>query len=429
MSNYKIKTIFTFTVTLLLMFLFLPAHSLATTQGPWEVKKNEIFLQGVYLGTIDKLIQIKIEDKVFRYSYSSQAIFALMGLHSGKLVSLSQFPSNITVQVILDENGSIRAMRNKIEHHQNVPGKALETWGHLATLSPKEKHYTLYHFWQGLYLHSFKNNDQPVYLSTQPLCAWSNKGTKLAYADHQHLGIYNTETNTNKIFPFPHNSLGTVRVVTSLDWNSQDDKILYTYLEDFPQQGSDFMQITVLDQNGKELATKTVENLGPVCWLTKEIIAIVINPPFLFDSSEEETGKIILWDYQNDKTTHLVQELKGYCYNLCLNQQATLLYYTLTNKENWQEELYLHNLETKKTTKINTFNFPVYNLQCSKDNIFIFWDRINNAINLMDENGEILNKYAGFLPEKSVAQNFLFFPEEPLDEPLPVWFSTIQAGN
>jgi hypothetical protein len=221
-----------------------------------------------------------------------------------------------------------------------------------------------------------------------------------------------------------------VRAVTSLAWNPLDDRLLYTYLEDFPQQGSDFMQITVLDHSGKELATKTVENLGPVCWLTKDIIAIVINPSFLFNpSAEDETGKIILWNYQTDQTTLLVQDQKGSCYNLCLNQQATALYYTITNDENWQEELYFYNFETRKSTKIKTFNFPVYNLQCSKDNIFIFWDRINNSINLMKETGEILNKYTGFLPEKSVAQKFLFFTEEPLEEPLPVWLSTIQAGN
>ena len=80
--------------------------------------------------------------------------------------------------------------------------------------------------------------------------------------------------------------------------------------------------------------------------------------------------------------------------------------------KNWQEELYLYNLETK-TTKINTFNFQ--HLTYNKDNIFILLDRINNAINLMDET-EILNKYVGFCP-KSVARTS-YFPEEPLDEPL-----------
>jgi len=420
------------TFSFLLILLLIPfTNCLATTQGPWETKKNESFLQGIYLGTTDMLIQIKINDKFYEYPYSSQTIYALMGLHTGKLVSLSQFPCDILVQIILDENGSIRAMRNKVEHHHNLPGKALETWGHLATLSPNENYYTLYHLWSGLNLYTFKHNNNSVYLSAQPLCAWSHCGTKLAYADHHHLGIYNTQKCINKVYPFPQNHLGTVRVVTSLAWNPQDDRLLYTYLEDFPQQGSDFMQLAVLDHNGKELATKTVENLGPVCWLTKEIIAIVINPSFmLFNPSEEDkTGKILLWNYQTDNTTLLSQNLKGYCYNLCLNQQATSLYYTITKDENWQEDLYFYNLTTKKTTKIKSFNFPVYNLQCSKDNTLIFWDRVNNSISLIKETGELLNKYTGFLPEKSVAQNFLFFLEEPLEEPLPVWISSIQAGN
>jgi len=406
------------------------ANCLATTQEPWETKENELLLQGVYLGTTDKLIKLSFNDKLYEYPYSPQAIFALMGLHLGKLVSLSQFPCDLPVQIIIDENGSIRAMRNKIQHHKNVPGHTLEAWGHLTTFSPNEKYYTMYHFKNGLYLHSFKQKDKPFYLSAQPVCAWSNKGTKLAYADHQQLGIYNTHSGINKIYPFPQNHLGTVRVITSLAWNSQDDRLLYTYLEDFPQQGSDFMQLTVIDQNGKEIATKVVENLGPVCWLTNKIIAIVINPSYIFNPFEEDgTGKILLWNYQTNTTIPLVQELMGYCHNLCLNQQGTSLFYTLSTDGNWQEDLYLYNLATKETAKINSFNFPVYNLQCSKDNTLIFWDRINNSISTMKENGEILNKYTGFLPEKSVAKKFLFFSEEPVEEPLPVRISTIQAGN
>lgn len=416
MHGKKIKKLFT--LTLLLFLLTIPTNSQAETQEPWEAKKNELSLQGLYLGFKQNLIQIKINDKLSEYPFSSEAIFALMGLHSGKLISLPQFPREIPVQIILDPTGTIRAMRNELEQHTFIPGTVLEGWGHLATLSPNEKYYTLYNLWEGLFLHNLEGKKPPVFLSTQPLCTWNSQGTELAYADQHCLGIFNPQSNIKKIYPFPQNNLGTVRVVTSIAWSPQNDKLCYAFLEDFPQQGSDFFQIIIQDKNGKKLAAKTIENLGPLCWLTEEVILIVVNP------SEQETGQIILWNYQTDKATFLVEELTGLCNNLCFNQQSSSLAYTMAKNENGQEELYLYTLAHKKSTKIKSFVFPLSNLQWAQDNHLIFWEEINNSINIINETGETIKKLTGFLPEKSAAHKFLYFPEEPGEEPLPLYLST-----
>lgn len=415
----RITKIIPFTFTLLILLFIIPTSNITATPGPWEAEKNELFLQGLYLGTQQNLIRMKLDDKTIDYPYTSQAIFALMGLHSGKLINLSQFPREIPVQIIIDQNGKIRAMRNELENNPKTPGLKLDKWGHLATLSPNQQYYTLYHFWNGLTLHSIDDKKtSSESLATLPLCSWNNDGTKLAYTEQNYIGTFDIQNRIKKLYPFPQNNLGMVRVVTSIAWSPQSDKLLYSYLEDFPQQGSDFFQLSILDCQGKELATKVINNLGPICWLSQDTIAIVINP------SEEETGKILFWNYQTNKDTLFLTGFTGLCNNFCLNHQTNTLALTIAKDDNWQERLYLHNMNTKITTNIKLFIFPIHNLQWTKDNKLIFWDEINNTINILNDRGEILKKTRGFLPDKSVSENFLFFPAKPLDEPLPLYLNS-----
>jgi hypothetical protein len=415
MNNKINKKIFI--LTLFLLFLAIPSNSLAETQEPWETKKNECSLHGLYLGYKQNLIYLKTQNKLLKYPFSSDALFALMGLHSGRLVSLPQFPQEIPVQIILDHNGTIRAMRNQLEPPNFIHGTALENWGHLATLSPHEKHYTFFNLWQGLFLCNLEKEKKPIFLSTQPSCTWNNKGTKLAYADEHYLGIYDTQKNIKKIYPFPSTNPGTVRVVFSIAWNPQDDKLLYTFLEDYPQQGSDIFQITVIDNKGRELATKILQHLGPLCWLSDKEILLVLNP------NQQTTGKFIIWNYQTNKTTILFDNLTGVCNNLCFDHSSSSLAYTIFRDEDGQEELYLYSLTHKKPTKIKSFVFPIHNLQWTKENTLIFWEETNNSINMIKKTGETLSKFTGFLPEKSSAYKFLYFPEEPKEEPLPLFLS------
>ena len=411
----KIKKLFS--LTLLLLFLAVPANSLAETQDLWTVKKNEHSLQGLYLGFTPNRIQIKIHDQLSEYPFSSEALFALRGLYSGKLISLPQFPRGIPVQIILDHTGTIRAMSNEQEPCKFISGTALKSWGHLATLSPTEKYYTLFNLWEGLFLHNLEEKMAPVFLTTHPLCSWNNAGTKLAYADQHYLGVLDLPQNIKKIYPFPSNDLGTVRVVTAIAWSPQDEQLCYAFLEDYPQQGSDIFQITILNKNGKELATKTIENLGPICWLTEELILIVVNP------SEQETGKFMIWNYKTNKSTTIFNQLEGFCNNLSFNHKSQSLAYTTAGDGDWQESLYLFTLKEKKVRQIKSFISPLYHLQWTQDNTLIFWEEINNSINIIKETGEILKKFTGFLPEKGAANRFLYFPEEPREEALPLYLS------
>ena len=406
-----------FSITLLLLFLTIPTNSLAETYDPWEIKKGERSLHGLYLGYKHNLIYLKIQDKLLNNPFSSDALFALMGLHSGRIVSLSQFPQEIPVQIILNHTGTIRAMRNQLEPLDFIPGTALENWGHLATLSPQEKYYTLFDLWQGLFLYSLTEEKKPIFLSTQPSCTWNNKGTKLAYADHHYLGVYDPLKNIKKIYPFPQNNLGTVKVIFSIAWSPLDDKLLYAFLEDYPQQGSDFFQIKIIDNKGKELATKFLQHLGPLCWLSDKEILLVLNP------NSQETGNFIIWNYQTNKTTILFDNLAGICNNLCFNHSSSSLAYTIFRDEDGQEDLYLYNLTDKNPTKIKSFILPIHNLQWTKDNTLIFWEEINNSISIIKTTGETLTKFKGFLPDKSVANKFLYFPEEPKEEQLPLYLS------
>ncbi|MDD2432311.1 MAG: WD40 repeat domain-containing protein [Clostridia bacterium] len=354
---------------------------------------------------------------MLKYTFSSNALFALMGLYSGKLVPLPQFPKEIPVQIILDRTGTIRAMRNQLEQLNFVPGIKLKNWGHLATLSPQEEHYTLFDLWQGLFLCDLKKEKKPVFLSTQPSCAWNNKGTKIAYADEHYLGVYDIPKNIKKTYPFPPNNLGMIRVVFSIAWSPQDDKLLYAFLEDYPQQGSNLFQITIIDKQGKELGTKLLQHLGPLCWLSDEEILLVANP------SSQKTGEIIIWNYQTNKSTILFDNLTGACNNLCFNQSSSSLAYTLSRDETGEKELYLYTLTQSKPTKIKSLIFPIHNLQWTKDNTLIFWEEINNSINIIKKTGEEITKFKGFLPPKSVEHRFLYFPEEPKEEPLPLFLS------
>jgi len=424
MNWRNLKKLITFTLTFVFFYIFcsIPANYLLASPKPWETDKNELSLQGLYLGSKQQLIQIKYQERIITYSYEPDALFALMGLYSGTLLDLAEFPCEIPVQIILTKSGTIRAMRNIIEHHPPTQGEFLSNFGHYATLNPNEEYYTIYDYLKGLSLYNLKDPQAPVSLSSLPLCAWNNEGTKLAYADNYFLGIYAPQEKNNKRYFFPNNNLGTVRIVTSLAFNPQDDRLFYSFLEDYPQQGSNVFQLNVLDMKGNTLATKVVENLGPACWLSQNIIVFVLNP------SESELGKIVLWNYRFNKT-RLLLNFQGYCQNLCVNYQTNTLAYAIAQETNWQEELSLYDLTTNKATMIKSFISPLHHLQWTKDNLLIFWDEINNTITILNEKGELIKKTSGFLPEKSVAKNFLFFPEKPISEALPLYLSNYKPAT
>lgn len=407
---------------LLSFFLTIPTDGTAKAQNVWLPKPEEILLEGLYLSRHDQLIQIETSEGIVSYPYSSQTLIAWMGKHSGRLLTLQQFPSPCSVEIILDHTGTIRAMRNKPDNYAFIPGTALKGWGEMATLSPSEKYYTLFNWSDGLLLYSLAEHEPPFFLSTQPVCAWNNAGTKIAFTTPQDIGVFDINNPVDNTASFNEPTPEIVKVVTSLEWSPLDEKILYTYLEDYPDQGSGFFQIAVLGKSGKELAKKSSENLGACCWLSEEAILLILN------SDGQETGKIIIWNYQTGETSFLPISFNGICRNLAYNRQEQVLAYTITN--DFIDNLFIFPLSEKifSTEKspeitIKTFLSPLHHLQWSKDNALFFWDEINNVITKTNKTGEILSKHAGYLPEKGLASRFLYFEEEPCAEPLPIFLS------
>lgn len=394
-----------------------------TWADTWELAKGEILVEGVFHGCKDMLIQVKINDQLISYPYSPEIIVALMGIHSGRLVSLEQFPPETPIQVFLDKTGTIRAMRNKLEYYPIAGGTLMDHWGHQATLSPNEKYYTTFNFWEGLFVHSLTNKESSFFLSTQPLCSWNKSGTNIAYAGEHFLGIFDTNKKKNKYYQFPRKNPDInpdiVRVVTCIDWNPQNETLLYAFLEDYSDLGSNLFQVSVLDKNGKEMTNRVFENLVSACWFSEDVILLVTNP------GEQKTGTILFWNYKTNKTWLLVNNLAGFCNNFCYNSDKKILAYTITREweKGFTEDLYVFSFSDGNLRKIKSFIFPIRHLQWAEDDTLIFGDELNNTINNLNENGQELHKTTGFLPEKGAAKRFLYFPEEPFEEPLPLFLS------
>lgn len=387
---------------------------------PWELAKDEILVEGVFQGCKDNLILVKINDQLISYPYSSETIVALMGIHSGRLVSLEQFSSGTPIEVFLDKTRTIRAIRNKLEdYYPFEAGTAMENWGHQATLSPNEKYYTTFNLWEGLFVHSLTEKQSSFFLSNQPVCSWNKSGTKIAYAGDNFLGVFDTNKKVNQYYLFPHKNPATVRVVTCIDWNPRNETLLYAFLEDYPGLGSSLFQVSVIGKNDKKAANRVFENLVFSCWFSEDVILLVTNP------SEQKTGSIFFWNYKTNKTLPLVNKLAGFCNNFCYNSDKKTLAYTITREweEGFTEDLYVFSFSDGNLKKIKSFIFPIRHLQWAEDDTLIFWEELNNTINKLDENGRELLKTTGFLPEKGAAKRFLYFPEEPFEEPLPLFLS------
>jgi hypothetical protein len=404
-----------------------------------------VSLEGLYLGCQNDKIQLAVEEKRLTLPVAAQATIALVGEHAGRILTLQEFPTMIPVEVSIDETGTVQKLRNKPEDNPVIPGVPLHESGNIATLSPAENYYTLFHFLDGLFLYELspeQNNANqnpadsppPVFLSANPICAWSKSGTKLAYTSPDHIEIltlnvpHATGSTEKKYIPLysnnnPINSeqhadyREIVRVVMFLEWSPNEQELLASYLEDFPSLGSTYFQVAVFSPSGEELAKKSAENLGACCWLSEELILL------LFNAEEKSAGRGVLWNWQNNETCELPISYDGICSNLCYNPRNRMIAYTIT--ANFSDQLYLHPWEEspKAISPLQMMPFPIRHLQWTKDDCLLFWDEINNAITKINEQGEILCKYHGYLPEKSVASRFLYFAVEPCTEPLPLYLS------
>lgn len=421
------------------VFLTLPGHSNMEigTNATNNVlpQQQEITLGGIYLGYQNELLQLTVEEKLLSFPVSPQATIALVGKHTGRILPIEEFPTFIPVEVVIDTTGTVKAMRSKPEKNPEIPGISLNESGYAATLSPSEQYYTLYYFLDGLFLHKLSNPAQnpPLFLSAEPICAWNKAGTKLAFTSPEHIEIMQIEDSQTKlsrkqsiplypsVSPAPENDFReTVRVITSLEWSLNDQHLLASYLEDYPNQGTACIQIVVFEQSGNEAAKKTVENLGACCWLSEDTILL------MFNAEATNPGKGLLWNWETGETSVLAIQYNGLCSNLCYYSASKTVAYTITN--DFVEQLYVQtltelSLPNEPTAPIQKTPSPIRHLQWSQDGYLFYWDELNNTIIKGYRNGQILAKFSGYLPEKSVAAHFLYFPEEPVTEPLPLYLS------
>ena len=368
------------------------------------------FLVGDYLGYQGNYIYLKNEE-INKYPYNEKTLLALKGPQKGRLLTLEDFPVKIPVLISL-KAGQVQMMSNLPQNFNYKPGTELPQRGFTASLSPRETAYTVFGE-KGLHLYYF-NSKEDLYLSEKQPSAWDNLGTKIAFTTSQGIGIYHLDKKEHITYLFPEKNPQLIRVVFHLAWSPNNEQLLVSFLEDYPQKGSDLFQIIVL--GNKKTAKLIVPNLGPVNWLSEKEIIMVSNPDL------ETNGKIIIWNHHTgDKKTIL--ELEQTCTNLVYNPQLDLWAFTL-QKKNGMEELYLYSVPQSRFFQLKTLLFPCYHLQWTKNNLLVFWSEADNSLTFLDCSGQKLAQFKGYLPLKAGAEQFFYFPEEPLDEPLPLFLSS-----
>lgn len=410
---------FTFLIkeTLLITLLFLiPQPGPLATSDPWEPRAHEIILTGTYQGLEDDLLCFKTEEALGKYPYIPEIAVGLIGPHSGKLIPLSQFPVAKPAQIIMTPNGTVRALFNRLTSLACLPGTTLKQ-GLLASLSPTEKHYTLFNLEQGLSLHNLTTEAEAIFLTNDLPSAWNSSGTQIAFVQENSLVLYEITRQLKKTYPLPSPQEGLSRVIFSLAWSPLDDKLLFTFLEEEAQQSSALLQVMIMDQQGQFLGSTFWENPGPFCWLSNEEILLISNPGPL------EKGEIIIWNCQTGEKKTLQTNLNGFCHNLCLHPTNSFLAFTFYLPENQQENLYLYKPTQSQLTKIKSSIFPLTNLQWGPQNTLVYGDEINNTIIMINDSGEEIAEFGGFLPPQAVQERLLYFPEKPQEKPLPLFLS------
>lgn len=126
------------------------------------------------------------------------------------------------------------------------------------------------------------------------VAASRNSHNELAVAGDNEILIFDTDGHWTQLALPELMDTGLVRIITSINWHNNCNKLLYTALEDFPDLGSTFFQLTVMDRTGEILASTWIENLAQAQWLEDERILVLI-----YDDLWSEAGKLYTWDYQS----------------------------------------------------------------------------------------------------------------------------------
>jgi hypothetical protein len=398
----------------LVLFLFSPA--LPAANSPWEIEKGEKMIEGILLSLDSERVRIKTFRHHQDFPLAPDALLALMGRQSGRLVSHVHFPTNIEVELYINASGAVRAIRNRQVSLKLPEGAALQGWGHQALLSPDGQYYLLYHRETGLHLYSKQQAQPSAFLAGSPTADWNASG-EIALGLPDKIMIYNPRKKTKKNLPLPALPKGTSRVITALKWNCAGNKLFYVAVEDVPDTGSDLCSLAVMDKNGCLLGSKPVANLGPAVWLKNDRILYIS-----YENMDGDRGRIMLWDYLSEQEEFFWAGREEDCTGLAYNPKTEVLAFTA--KKFAGESLYLLKANSGKPVLALSWPFPLRNLQWSPGGALFFWDEYNNCVyELQNEDQLALPRAAGYLPPAGTGKDgFVYFLSEPLEEPQQPFF-------
>lgn len=400
---------------LFVIFITLPPSQLSANDDPWQINKGEKNFIGTVMEINSAEIIIKEGLKEYSYAPSDNVITALMGTCSGYLLPLTDFPLNIEVELFINEQNKVRAMRNKQIYISANEGTALNGWGHYASISPNELYYTLYNWETGLHLYKNVRNSSPVFLSPLSVSSWNCK-SEIAVSRPDDILILDPQRGKRSILALPKLNDGCGRVITSINWDNNGEKLFYTSLEDYPDTESAIFNLTILDRAGRTLGSTIIANLDSAVWLTDNIVLFAI-----YDDLEIRSGKILLWDYETGEISEFLSSENGYYSNLTYNSELKYLAYTETCGVD--VIICLFNTNNNASKELYKSPFPIKNLQWSYDGKLFFWDEYNNCIfKILTENkGIAISLRTGYLPAEGVRSSYIYFLAEPIEEPQQVF--------
>lgn len=420
----KIISLRIFLSILLTLFITFQPSLLSANDNPWQVEEDENIVIGTVIEVNVAEIKIRKGMRECSYTPNDNIITALMGTCSGYLLPLTDFPLNIEAELFLDSDNKVKAMRNKQIYVPANNGAVLNGWGHNASISPNELYYTLYNWETGLQLYRNSSNSSPVFLSPLSVSSWNCK-SEIAVSRPDNILILDPQSGKRSILALPKLNDGCGRVITSINWDYNGDKLFYVSLEDYPDTESAIFNLTILDRVGRNVGSTIIANLDSAVWLTDNLILFAI-----YDDLEVRSGKILLWNYETGEISEFLSTENGYYSNLTYNSELKYLAYTVTCGVD--EIICLLNTNNNTSKELYKSPFPIKNLQWSNDGGLFFWDEYNNCIfKISTENkGIAVSLRTGYLPTEGVRNSYIFFLAEPFEEPQQVFLiKTNQADN
>lgn len=396
------------------LFIYLPDASIAA-YSPWVLDKGETVITGTFLGYTDNQLQIDSGEGPISYSFDSQLTIAMMGYKTGLLLSgPDEIPTDQRIELFLNTHGLVRAIRNIQQIVPNTHANALDSRGEDATLSPHGDYFTLYSPQLGLSVYSVAEQKELRRLGPLPIAAWNGNG-QIATVSDSHLIIFDPAADKISRYPLPGNKVGMRLVGLELAWNPSGDRLLLRCLRDYPDRCSDVMQIFVFDNQGRNLASHFAPYMSDALWLNDRDILYA-----QCEDQDEETGWGVLWNYDTGGSKIILPKIqKGY-HNLAYSSKFNTLAYTI--EKSLGEELYTLSLNSSNHQRLNTFHFPVRNVQWSNAGDLYYWDEFNNHICKIDSNGNRKIIASGYLPPQATGKGLVFFPEEPVSQSLQLFY-------